>query len=323
MGQDTASTLLSLVFSFRNEEENLAELVQRVTAAVASIPDARCEMIFVNDDSTDRSLAILGELRQRFPITIVNMSRRFGVTPCVLAGFAQAKGDAVIYMDADLQDPPELIPRMVERFRDGAEVVHTTRTHREGESAAKMWLTKQAYRTINFFSDIPLPENTGDFKLLSRKVVGEILRLSEYDPYMRGLSVWVGYRQDYVLYRRQPRFKGETHMPLLGKGPVKEFIRGLTAFSAAPLYISLILGMFTCLISVGLIVYALVIKVAGLAAEGAPGILIAVAFFSGVILVTNGLMGIYIARIYYEVKQRPRYLIREVVPPPAEADGPR
>lgn len=314
--------LFSLVFSFRNEEENLAELVQRVDATMKSVPDATYEMVFVNDDSTDRSLEILQQLRAKYPIVIVNMTRRFGVTPCVLAGFSVAKGEAVIYMDADLQDPPELIPQMIERFRDGAEVVHTTRTHRDGESAAKMWLTKRAYRVINMFSDIPLPENTGDFKLLSRKVVQELLKLSEYDPYMRGLSVWVGYRQDFVLYRRAARYGGTTHMPLLGKGPVREFIRGLTAFSAAPLYISLIVGLFTSLISVLLIAYAIITKVAGIAAEGAPGILIAVAFFSGIILVTNGLMGIYIARIYYEVKQRPRYLIRNIIDS-TTADEPR
>ena len=313
--------LFSLVFSFRNEQENLAELVRRVASALGSVKDADYELIFVNDDSTDRSLEILQQLRERYPIVIVNMTRRFGVTPCVLAGFSIAKGEAVIYMDADLQDPPELIPEMIERFRAGAEVVHTTRTHRDGESAAKMWLTKRAYRLINMFSEIPLPENTGDFKLLSRKVVDEILKLSEYDPYMRGLSVWVGYRQEFVLYRRAPRHGGVTKMPLLGKGPVREFIRGMTAFSAAPLYMSLIVGLITSVVSVALIVYAVVIKLAGIAAEGAPGILIAVAFFSGIILVTNGLMGIYIARIYYEVKHRPRYLIRNVID--AAIDKPR
>jgi dolichol-phosphate mannosyltransferase len=312
--------LLSLVFSFRNEEDNLAELVRRVDAALEPVEEVRYELVFVNDDSTDRSIEILEELRLKYPIVIVNMTRRFGVTPCVFAGFSVTKGDAVVYMDADLQDPPELIPKMIERFRAGVEVVHTTRTHRDGESAAKMWLTKRAYRLINMFSEIPLPENTGDFKLLSRRVVDEILKLSEYDPYMRGLSVWVGYRQEFVLYRRAPRHSGTTKFPLFGKGPVREFIRGLTAFSAAPLYLSLIVGLITSLISVLLIAYAIVTKVAGIAAEGAPGILIAVAFFSGIILVTNGLMGIYIARIYYEVKHRPRYLIRNVIE--AATDGP-
>lgn len=227
--------LLSFVFSFRNEEENIPELVRRVGEMASRIDDLKYEMIFVNDDSTDKSVELLRSLQEAYPITIINMSRRFGVTPCVLAGFAQASGDAVVYMDADLQDPPEIVPEMVERFRAGADVVHTTRTHRDGEGPLKMWVTKEAYRIINQFSDIHLPENTGDFKLLSAKVVREILNLKEYDPYMRGLSVWVGYRQEFVKYRREPRWRGETKFPLFSKGPVREFIRGLTAYSAAPL----------------------------------------------------------------------------------------
>jgi polyisoprenyl-phosphate glycosyltransferase len=147
--------LLSFVFSFRNEEDNIPELVRRASMAASSIEDLQYEMIFVNDDSTDKSLELLQKLQETYPIVIVNMSRRFGVTPCVLAGLAQAKGDAVVYMDADLQDPPELVPELVKRFRAGADVVHTTRTHRDGEGAIRMWTTKQAYRIINLFSDIP------------------------------------------------------------------------------------------------------------------------------------------------------------------------
>jgi dolichol-phosphate mannosyltransferase len=308
--------LLSVVFSFRNEEENLERLVHRVADAVQDIHDVQYELIFVNDDSTDQSLPILLGLQTSYPITIVNMSRRFGVTPCVLAGFAQSRGDAVVYMDADLQDPPEIISEMIKAFRAGAEVVHTTRTHRDGEGPFKMWLTRKAYRLINRFSDIHLPENTGDFKLLSRKVVDEILHLKEYDPYMRGLSVWVGYRQDFVYYRRKPRWKGKTKFPLLSKGPVSEFTRGLTAFSAAPLYLALFFGAITSLLALGLILYAVVTKITGSAVPGVSGVLIAVAFFSGIILLTNGVLGIYVARIYYEVKSRPQYIIKDILRPP-------
>lgn len=305
--------LFSLVFSFRNEEKNIPELVRQVSDAVTPIDDLTYEMIFVNDDSTDQSVAILMGLRKNYPIKIINMSRRFGVTPCVLAGFAESKGDAVIYMDTDLQDPPELIPQMIEKFRQGAEVVHTTRTHRDGENKLKMWVTKQAYRVINYFSDICLPENTGDFKLLSRKVVQEILKLSEYDPYLRGLSVWVGYRQEFIYYRRRPRFSGETKFPFFSKGPAREFIRGLTSFSTTPLYFSLYLGILAVAISVLLIIYAISIKFLGLAASGSSSILISIAFFNGIILMTNGVIGLYIARIYNEVKGRPKYVIKNIV----------
>jgi dolichol-phosphate mannosyltransferase len=304
--------LLSIILSFRNEEENIPELVRRVAAALAG---TRYELIFVNDDSTDRSLERLLELRRGHPITVINMSRRFGVTACMLAGLAQAKGDAVVTMDCDLQDPPELLPQLLERHRGGAEVVHTVRSHREGEGALKLLLTRIAYRLINLVSDVRLPENAGDFKLLSRRVVEEILKLPERDPYMRGLSVWVGYRQDFVSYRRQARFAGRTHFPLLSAGPWREFVRGLTAFSAGPLYLSLFLGLATCLVAVALIAYALVTKLAGIAAPGVSGILIAVALFNGIILVTNGVIGLYVARIYNEVKGRPRYLVREIIGP--------
>jgi len=307
--------LLTFVFSFRNEEENIPELVRRVSAVATSMDDLQYELIFVNDDSTDKSVELLEALQTTHPITIINMSRRFGVTPCVLAGFAHARGDAVVYMDADLQDPPEIVPEMVMKFRNGAEVVHTTRTHRDGEGAIKMWSTKNAYRLINYFSEIHLPQNTGDFKLLSAKVVREILTLKEYDPYLRALSVWVGYRQDFVFYRREPRWGGVTKFPLLSKGPVREFIRGLTAHSAAPLYISFFLGLITSLLAVGLIVYAAITKLLGVAAPGAPSVLISVAFFNGIVLMTNGVIGLYIARIYNEVKGRPKYIVKSILEP--------
>lgn len=310
--------LLSMVFSFRNEEKNIPELVQQVANAISQVDNVEYEMIFVNDDSTDRSLEILLQLQKKYPIKIINMSRRFGVTPCVLAGFSQAKGDAVIYMDTDLQDPPDLIPQMIAKFREGAEVVHTTRTHRDGENPIKMWITKQAYRAINCFSDIPLPKNTGDFKLLSHKVVQEILKLSECDPYLRGLSVWVGYKQEFIYYRRRPRFTGKTSFPLFSKGPAREFIRGLTAFSVTPLYFSLFLGFATTIVAIGLVIYALVTKILGVSVPGVSSVLIALAIFSGIILMTNGVIGLYIARIYNEVKGRPKYIIKNIIEPAFE-----
>lgn len=306
-------TLVSIVFSFRNEEENIPELVNRVAYALDPLKFVSYELIFVNDDSTDASLGILSQLQRRFPITIVNMSRRFGVSPCVLAGFSEAKGDAVIYLDADLQDPPELLPEMIARFLDGADVVHTTRTSRDGESAVKMWLTAKAYRIINFFSDLSMPENTGDFKLLSRRVVNHILDLKEFDPYMRGLSIWVGYRQDFLSYRRHARGGGVTKWPLLSRGPLREFVRGLATFSATPLYISFLLGLMTSLLAVCLVFYAIVTKFFGVAVPGTSGVLIAVALFNGIVLMTNGIIGIYVARIYHQVVGRPNYIVKNVI----------
>lgn len=305
--------LLSVVFSFRNEEANIEELVRRVDKAILNISQIKYELIFVNDDSTDNSLGLLLELAKKYPITVINMSRKFGVTPCVLAGFEHAKGDAIIYMDSDLQDPPELIGEMVRRFRNGAQVVHTTRTHREGEGIIKMTLTKIAYKVINRFSEIKLPENTGDFKLLSAKVVKHILSLNEFDPYMRGLSIWVGYEQDYVFYTRQPRWAGKTKFPLLSRGPVLEFLRGMTAYSAAPLYLALLSGIAALIVAGCLVVYAIITKILNIATPGTSSVLIAISFFGGMILITNGVIGIYISKIYYQVKGRPKYLIKEII----------
>ena len=299
----TKNILISFVFSFRNEEENIPELVKRIDNTVKSISNCNYEMIFVNDDSKDNSLTILKKLQSKFPIIIINMSRNFGVTPCVLAGFENSKGDAVIYMDSDLQDPPELAKKMIASYRKGNDVVHTTRARREGEGAFKLWLTKKAYYIINFFSSLTLPENTGDFKLISRRAIQHILSLKEYDPYMRGLSIWVGFNQDFIIYNRDARFNGETKFPLFSKNPINEFIRGLTSYSAAPLYISLFFGFCSLVICFALIIFAFVSKILGMAAPGSSGVLIFMALFNAIILITNGLMGIYIAKIYYEVKE--------------------
>lgn len=310
-----SKTLLSVVFSFRNEERNIPELMTRLDTVLRKNDLVNYEAIFVNDASTDNSLFILQELQGRYPITIVNTSRKFGVTPCVLAGFAVAKGDAIVYMDSDLQDPPEIIPEMLERYWGGADVVHTTRTHREGEGWLKMLATKLAYKLINKFSDINLVENTGDYKLLSRRVVSKILDLPEYDPYMRGLSVWVGFNQEYIKYKRDSRWGGETKFPLFSKGPAKEFIRGITSYSAAPLYISLILGLLVTAATLVSIMYAVVIKIAGVSAPGVPSLLILISAIGGAIMLSNGIIGIYIAKIYYEVKGRPRTIIESVITP--------
>ena len=187
-------------------------------------------MIFVNDQSTDDSVAVLSKLQTNFPITLINMTRNFGTAPCVLAGMEEATGDAVVYMDSDLQDPPELVVDMFRLFLDGADVVHTKRRSRQGEGFLKLCITGIAYKIINFVSEIEIPINSGDFKLLSRATVQDVLMLTEDDPFMRGLSVWVGRKQEFVHYDRNPRNAGDTKFPLLSKNPVSEFVRGVTSF---------------------------------------------------------------------------------------------
>jgi len=312
--------LVSIIISFRNEENNISELVKRIVNSVASLKvknksKLKLEMIFVNDHSIDDSEFILKKLQKKYPIVIINMARRFGVIPCILAGLAHAKGDCAINIEADLQDPPEIIPQMLEKYLAGAEVVHTTRTKRDGESALKMAITKLAYKSINYFSEISLPENTGNFKLLSRRAIDTILSMPEQDPYFRGISVWIGFKQDFVYFVREPRFSGETQRGLLSGAPAREFVRGLTAFSSKPLFISFFLGLLISLLSLGVIFYALICKFLGIAVPGTAGILILIAFFGGIILISNGINGLYIAKIYNEVKSRPKYIIDSIQKP--------
>ena len=303
--------LLSFVFSFKNEESNLSELIRRVRAAISSA-GLDYEMIFVNDSSTDGSMAILkAERMNDSRIKFITMSRCFGYTPCVLAGLKKAKGDAVIYMDCDLQDPPELIPKLIEKWLAGAAVVHTTRTKRHGESPAKMSLTRLAYRIINMFSTISIPENTGDFKLLSRRAANEVLNLQEEDPFMRGLSLWVGFKQEFVFYEREARHAGTTHFRLFGSlAPAKEFVRGITSFSAAPLYFALFMGMAVSFFAFSYLVYIVISRVFyGMHLPGWPAMMVTMLFLGGTILFTVGVLGIYIGKIYDAVKKRPRYII--------------
>ena len=200
------------------------------------------------------------------------MSRTFGVGPCVLAGFKQAKGDCIVYMDSDLQDPPEILEKLIKEHEKGAEIVHTVRTKRLGESKFKLIITKIAYKIINFLSDINLPTEAGDFKLISKKALNKILEQREFRPYIRGLSVWVGFKQSYVEYVREARNEGSTKFPLLSAGPVTQFISGVTAYSLKPLYFGIILGLISIIFSMILIAYALYMKFTDIAVPGTAGI---------------------------------------------------
>ena len=307
--------LLSIIFSFRNEEKNLHELIRRTSLVLKKLNNWNNELIFVNDDSSDNSQQVLIEKQKENNIKIINMSRRFGVGPCVLAGLKISKGDAVIYMDSDLQDPPEIIPNLVEKFENGAEVVHTKRSKRLGESKFKLLLTKIAYRIINKTSSIPLPNDSGDFKLLSRRVVDHINNLKEHNPYIRGLTVWVGFKQDFVEYIRESRFSGKSKFLSVWSGPAAEFVRGVTGYSTGPLYLGIIIGLIAILFSFLLIAYALYAKFTNIAIPGSSGVIIVMAFFSGTILATIGITGLYIARIYEQTLGRPRYIIKNIIEP--------
>ena len=304
--------LISIVFSFKNEEENIPKLIERTAKVFKDVNTYNYELIFVNDDSTDGSEEILIKLQNNYPITIINMSRNFGVGPCVIAGFKHAKGDAIVYMDSDLQDPPELIKELIAKHEKGFDIVHTVRTKRLGEKRVKLFITNLAYRFIKFFSDIPLLVDAGDFKLISRRALNKILELKEVRPYLRGLSVWVGFKQSKIYYVRDARFSGKAKFSTISAGSVNEFINGVTAHSIKPLYIGIVLGFFSIFVSIILIVHTLYAKFNSLSALGSASILIAISFFSGTILFTLGTIGIYIARIFEQVRGRSNYIIKDI-----------
>ena len=304
-----AKKLLSIVFSFRNEEEVIDELLLRLHGALENI-DMDYEFVFVNDASTDASASILEKHMENDPhVRLVNMANRFGVVPCMIAGLKYARGDAVALMDCDLQDPPEAIPRMLERWRDGADVVYGTRTVRRGESPVKLFLTKCAYRVINALSEIDLPVDSGMFKLLDRRVVESLLEVDEQDPYLRGLITWVGFRQDQVLYEREERYAGKTHFPLFSQNPVREFAVAIISFSKIPLSAIVALGLF---ITVSALIALVGLGVAAL--FGAEMSLMAPAFvsvvlLSGVQLFATGIIALYIGRIYKQTRNRPHFIV--------------
>jgi len=300
---------ISVVFSFRNEEKNINELVNRSVNVLKKYE--KYEIIFVNDASDDKSLELLLNLRnENKNIKILTTSRPFGVSPCVLAGFQKAKGDAVVYMDSDLQDPPEIIDELVNKYKEGSDVVHSIRKKRYGESFLKIFITKIAYKLINLFSNIELVENAGDFKLISRKALEEILRINDIDPYLRGLSIWVGFKQAYIMYDRQPRLYGKSKFGFFRNlNPYKEFIRGITSFSLVPLYFSLFIGVLFAFMSFIFLIIVLFNKYLGLALPGWSAIMVAILFLGGMILFTLGLLGIYIGNIFKQVQGRQQYII--------------
>jgi dolichol-phosphate mannosyltransferase len=246
------------------------------------------------------------------------MSRNFGVSECVMAGMSYSSGDAVIYMDADLQDPPELIPRLIEKWQADSEteVVYTTRTHREGEHWLKLLITKFGYRFINLISEIELQVDSGDFKLLSRRAVEHVLQLKEDKPYMRGLVSWIGFKQVQVCYERLVRFDGQKNakMNILSRKVLYYWLdRALISFSDAPLKLMLFLGICLSIVSFLYIFVILFQKFMGWSVPGWAALMSAVTLLGSVNLMMLGFVGSYIGAIFRETKKRPKYIVKEVL----------
>jgi glycosyltransferase involved in cell wall biosynthesis len=304
--------LISIIFSFRNEEEVLPILIKRVTEALQSIPED-LELIFVDDASTDNSVRTIVELaKQVANLRLIQMTRRFGVEECFLAGLEHAKGDAVVLMYTDMQDPPEIVSEMLVRWRKGADIVHGVRKHRLGESKLKIVASHIAYRIISRVSEVPIPNDAGEFKLMSRVVANHLLKLRETDPYLRGLIPWIGYTQDYVEYDLQPRAAGKSHVPLFGKKAWTVFLSGLTSFSLLPIYFILVAGVLGTILTASTLVLIAAVAVFKPIPAWILWLNFALLLWSTVMLAI-GLVGIYVGRIYKDVRGRPRYIIKEVL----------
>ena len=317
--QNFSSSFLSIVFSFYNEEDVLPELIQRTRAALTQLQSqgniVGYELIFVNDASNDNSLRVLLDCTHGHDdIRIMNMSRRFGVSPCVMAGLAYTKGDLVVYMDADLQDPPEVIPGIIEKMRQtDADVVHTVRESRKGESAFKLFLTRLGYAILNKTSSVQLPVEAGDFKLLSRRVVDHILQLKEHRPFMRGLVCWVGFKQEFVPYHRAPRYAGQAKFFILGKDVINNFFSSaLISFSSAPLRMAYIVGLWALFFDFILFCHVMFEKLSGRAVPGWTAIMMAILFLGAIQLLCMGILGLYMYSIYEQTRARPNYIVESM-----------
>jgi len=301
--------LISIILSFRNEEEAIPGLAGRLHKALKPL-GAEYELIFIDDASTDGSGLILREMQKTDrTIKVIRMSRRFGAAMCALAGMEMSKGDAVVCMDAGEKDPPELIPALVEEWKKGADVVYTAPKKRIGSNSRRMIITRLAHRALGFFTDMEMPVDAGGFKLLDRRVVDEIERLREKDPFIRGLVSWAGFSRSRVYSDCGQRSAGVTHYPLFGPGPLKAFMSGLASFSTAPLSLALVAGF---MVSFGALLYlaaVIVMRFSGMAPPLWPSVMAAMLFLGGVQLFTVGILGIYISRIYGENRQCSNYVI--------------
>lgn len=303
--------LISIVVPCYNEEPVLRETHRRLSEVAAQLRQARCELIYVNDGSRDRTSDILCELQvECADVRVIGLSRNFGHQVAVTAGLENAAGDAVVVIDADLQDPPEVIPEMVGRWLDGYDVVYGLRTDRPGETRFKLWTARIFYRLLNRASKIQIPLDVGDFRLMSRRAVDALLKMPERDRFLRGMISWVGFRQVAVLYERAPRFAGESKYPLVKM--LRFAVDGILSFSFAPLRLAIWTGFAAMGVAFAGIFYAVLLRLyTDDWVRGWASLFVAVLFLGGVQLVCLGIIGEYIGRIYGEVKKRPLYFVQE------------
>jgi polyisoprenyl-phosphate glycosyltransferase len=306
-----STPLISIITPIYNEVKNIPELYRRVSQVMDS-SDHTWELIMVDDGSTDGSADLIRQLvsgdRHIRPVIF---ARNFGHQLAVTAGLDYSRGKAIVIMDADLQDPPEVILQLIAKWQEGYEVVYAVRAHREGETAFKLLTASLFYRLIARMTDVKIPMDTGDFRLLDRKVVDVLNRMRERHRFLRGMSVWVGFKQTGVDYARAARFAGETKYPL--KKMFKFAWDAVTSFSFLPLQVATYLGFISAGLSILAIPVVAIMRMSGsgLAFAGQATTLVAVLFLGGVQLISLGILGEYVGRLYDEARGRPLYIVRE------------
>ncbi|MGI9888903.1 glycosyltransferase [Vibrio chagasii] len=316
LSQIHPAVLLSIIVPFYNEQEVLEEFHSRLTKVLDSLP-ITSEIVYVDDGSKDNSLDVVSSFTSiNSSISVIGLSRNFGKESAMSAGLEHCRGQAVILLDADLQDPPELIPQIIAKWREGYDVVNMQRRQRDGETWFKKFSAASFYKVMNAAAKIDVPENVGDFRLLSREVVDHINQLPERNRYMKGIFSWPGFRQATIQFNRDARFCGETkwnYLKLIGLA-----MDGITSFSIRPLRIATAVGG---LVALSAFIYGMVIvfktMMFGEPITGYPSMMVVQLALGGIQLLSIGLMGEYIGRIFIETKNRPLYLIQSVVDTPA------
>ena len=305
--------LISIVVPAYNEEDVLPVFHRRLSAVLHSLP-YEGEIIYVNDGSTDHTLGVLQKLRESDRrMMILDLSRNFGKEIALTAGLDYARGNGVVVIDADLQDPPELIPELISHWEAGYDVVYSKRLLREGEGAVKKGTADLFYKLMQRLGPIKIPENTGDFRLLSRRAVDALKQLREQHRFMKGLFTWIGYPQKAVLYQRAARLRGKTKWSYRGLWNLA--LEGITSFSIVPLKMATYVGLSTSFLA---LLYAAVVFFKALfygdPVKGYPSLMVVILFLGGVQLLSIGVLGEYLGRVFDETKGRPLYFVKDFFP---------
>lgn len=304
--------LLSIIIPVFNEEKNITPLIKIL---LPILKNYQYELIFIDDGSIDKTVEEIKKYSSKNKnIKLISFTRNFGHQMALTAGYQFAKGDCVVSLDADLQDPPQIIPQMIEKWQKGAKIVYAKREKREGENFLKKQTAYFFYKIINLLSETPIPKEVGDFRLLDKTVVDFLNQLPEKARFLRGLVAWPGYKTDYILFTRKKRFTGTTHYPF--SKMLNFALDGITSFSTKPLRLAIYFGFLTSFFSILVIVIKSVQHFIFKVGDWLPGwasLFFSIVFLGGVQLITIGIIGEYVGKIYQEIQRRPKYLIKEKV----------